>query len=91
MAEYLKRRSLGVWETFVEQVQLDMCEQFQVNRTFWVRGVAAQTLRGARETFFKHKFDFYIIGLHGFHQAWQACQIWWVVGYVTSPNMHPKC
>jgi len=31
---------------FVEQVQVGMCEEFQVNRTLWVRSVAGQTVRG---------------------------------------------
>jgi len=42
----MKAELRGLRGFFVEQVQVDMCEQFQVNWIFWVRGVAGQTVRG---------------------------------------------
>jgi len=36
----------GLRGFFVEQVEMDLCQQSLVKWTFWERGVADQTLRG---------------------------------------------
>jgi len=79
MAENLIRWSLGLWGFFVEQVQVDMCEKCQVNRTCWASPV--KPWGGAREQIFKTQ----IWCLYYTSIFYQACQIWWVLGvcYIT--------